>query len=308
MTKQNQNSLALGSLLGVATILLVSTPTFADGEATAEVTVNANVTNACALTVASGENVIEQTVQPGTPTTLGTSHIQASCNDTAGLAVYAVGFTNNEYGNTVLSAGSGSGLQIPTGAAASPTASQWNMTIANNTSVQGNDDLTVENGFGTAHVIPSIYTKILSRNSAASSEAGANFTATFNIFASNQQLAGTYEGKVKFLLVHPNVLSYNEQTGDPATYAPNTLSTVTVNYGTGVSSVTIGGKVVANGGSIALTTNQSYDIDMTPSSGYEFASWATTGGSLGSASTKATTLTVTTAGNATLTATAAETL
>ncbi|MBR3319850.1 InlB B-repeat-containing protein, partial [Candidatus Saccharibacteria bacterium] len=76
---------------------------------------------------------------------------------------------------------------------------------------------------------------------------------------------------------------------------------LTVNYGTGVSGVTIDGIAVANGTTIEMEEGVSHNINMTFSSGYEFGSWSATSGTLGSASTQSTTYTIGSS-NATLTA------
>ena len=262
--------------------------------------VSASVASICSLTVTN--NYLQRDVIPGTPTDMGTATFKAKCNDNGGIAVYAVGYTNNTIGNTDLSAGESQAQKIHTGAAASPTTSQWNMTIGAVQSDDENDDVTVVNNFDSQHVIPDVYTKVVSRNTRPDITTGANFTASFNVFADVTQLSGSYLGKVKFMLISPNVLSYDTTTGDPDTFASNTLGAVTVNYSAGVSSLTIGGKTVANGGEVALVPGQSYDIVATPSDGYEFDSWTATGGTLGSASSATTTFTVSSASNVGLTA------
>jgi uncharacterized protein (TIGR02145 family) len=78
----------------------------------------------------------------------------------------------------------------------------------------------------TAHIIPTQYTKVAYRNTTTDSgtnATGAQFTTTFDAYIANDQAAGTYTGKVKFLLIHPNVLTYDDQTGEPATFQPTTL-------------------------------------------------------------------------------------
>ncbi|MBR3320244.1 InlB B-repeat-containing protein, partial [Candidatus Saccharibacteria bacterium] len=81
--------------------------------------------------------------------------------------------------------------------------------------------------------------------------------------------------------------------------------TLTVVYGTGVASVTVGGNTVANNGTVSLVPNQAYNINMTFSSGYEFDNWSIsgTGASVGSTSTQSTTVTIGST-DATLTASA----
>ena len=77
--------------------------------------------------------------------------------------------------------------------------------------------------------------------------------------------------------------------------------TLTVSYGTGVSSVKVNNITIQNGGTISLEQGISYSITMTPSSNYVFSSWSATSGTVGSTSTQTTTYVIGSS-NATLTA------
>ena len=79
--------------------------------------------------------------------------------------------------------------------------------------------------------------------------------------------------------------------------------TLTVSYGTTVSSVMVNGQSVANGGSITLEEGVNVSITMSPASNYVFSSWSATSGTIGSSNTQTTTYRIGTA-NATLTANA----
>ncbi|MBQ7201774.1 InlB B-repeat-containing protein [Candidatus Saccharibacteria bacterium] len=77
---------------------------------------------------------------------------------------------------------------------------------------------------------------------------------------------------------------------------------LTVSYGTGVSSVTVNGVTVANGGTISLASGSSVPIVMYLKAGYSFSSWSATSGTVG-ASAQTSTYTIGSS-NATLTANA----
>ncbi|MBQ6487158.1 hypothetical protein IJI89_01870 [Candidatus Saccharibacteria bacterium] len=79
--------------------------------------------------------------------------------------------------------------------------------------------------------------------------------------------------------------------------------TLTVAYGTGVSSVKVNNITIQNGGTLTLEEGVSYAIDMTPTTGYAFSSWSATSGIVGSTSTKTTAYAIGSS-NATLTANA----
>lgn len=86
------------------------------------------------------------------------------------------------------------------------------------------------------------------------------------------------------------------KTSDSTT--PTSVS-VTVYYGTGVSSIRVNNTTVSNGGSISLTPGSSYSITMTPSTNYTFSNWYASTGSVTSTYSQTTYYTPTTS-NATL--------
>ena len=176
----------------------------ADTSPTVDLTVNVPV--ACSL---SPENTyLENTIYPGTPGTIGTAKIKAVCNDPSGFAIYSVGFTGDNYGdNNLRMIENGSLSQtyiIPTGTATTGDTSGWNMSIAKDNSVSGNYEAIIENGFDTNNNVPSTFTKIASLNSTTDQIIGANLLAQFDAYVAPAQAAGSYQGKVKFTLVHPS--------------------------------------------------------------------------------------------------------
>ncbi|MBR3131464.1 BspA family leucine-rich repeat surface protein [Candidatus Saccharibacteria bacterium] len=201
--------LGVGSLLSLTLIsgAVLSAPK-ANADTSAIVNLTVNVPAACSLTPAN--TYLTNTINPGTNKEIGTANLKAVCNDPSGFAIYAVGYTNEEYGNTNLITDLGSNHSIHTGTGTST--SNWNMTIANDDDVTGDHVATIENGFNQARSIPETYTKIASFDSTTDQSTGANLLTRFDAYIAPNQAAGTYEGKVKFTLVHPS----NEQ--NPAGY------------------------------------------------------------------------------------------
>ncbi|MBR3320237.1 InlB B-repeat-containing protein [Candidatus Saccharibacteria bacterium] len=92
----------------------------------------------------------------------------------------------------------------------------------------------------------------------------------------------------------------NDGTLSASTISPRTI---TVQYGTGISSVSVGGTIVANNGTILVKAGGSYTIVATASSDYIFASWSATSGTITSTTAESTNYKPS-VNNATLTATA----
>ena len=198
---------SLGSLLALTLLsgaILSAPKANADTSATVDLTIN--VPAACSLTPAN--TYLTNTINPGTNKEIGTANLKAVCNDPEGFAIYAVGLTGDNYGDNNLRMIDGDALSqthfIPTGTATSGNTSNWNMTIANSTEYAANYTANIENHFDSPSDIPNTYTKIASLGSATDQATGTNLTATFNAYIAPSQVAGTYEGKVKFMLVHPS--------------------------------------------------------------------------------------------------------
>ena len=138
---------------------------------------------------------------------IGQTTFKVVCNDASGFAIYAIGYTNYLYGNSVLAAGSplASTNNIITGIATSGDTSNWAMKVA---AVSGDYSPTIEadansNSFTNYHVVPESYTKIASFASATDGAVGSSITATYAVYISTTQPAGTYTGQVKYTIVHP---------------------------------------------------------------------------------------------------------
>ena len=179
--------------------------------------VNITVPVSCAIS-ATGTNSHNATINNGQyNSAIGETIMKALCNDNEGFAIYAVGFTDNEAGKNVLSNSTlGSSYDIATGIAISGNTSNWAMKLASTPGayapiVAGSSaDTEKESGdpdFTSFQAVPNRYAKVAYRTS--STDAGTNaegsiLTTTYQAFISSTQPAGTYSGKVKYTMIHPN--------------------------------------------------------------------------------------------------------
>lgn len=119
--------------------------------------------------------------------------------------MYAVGYANDELGNNKLLANINGTLvpsyDILTGTATSGDTSNWAMKL---TPVAGTYAPTLENGYNNYSVVPSTQTKVATFNSITDTTSGSAFNVAYASYVNQLQPAGTYNGKVKFTMVHPN--------------------------------------------------------------------------------------------------------
>ena len=156
------------------------------------------VASACSMT-GTVDTAHTATINPGQIATgIGQTTLKAVCNDLSGYSIYAVGFGQDTLGTTVLHSESlGTTYDIPTNTTGD---SYWNMQLA---AVTGTYAPTIVNNFGSAHAVPSSYTKVAQYSTATDATTGSSLTTTYNAKVSSTQPAGTYTGKVKYVLVHP---------------------------------------------------------------------------------------------------------
>lgn len=199
----------IGSLVtatSVSGFLLASTEASADGEQpysesyTKDVLIR--VVSACTMDGTEATAHAKNIDNGKYDNDIGVSVITASCNDSGGFAIYAVGFTGNTEGNTKLAHGTNNSIFINTGTATSGDTSNWAMKL---TTTQGDAYApTIENGYSNFSVIPGGYTKVASYSSATSAGHTASFSTHYAAYISYTQAAGTYTGQVKYVMVHPS--------------------------------------------------------------------------------------------------------
>ena len=135
---------------------------------------------------------------------IGKTTIKTLCNDHSGYAIYAIGYTNLEYGrNDML--GTLTGRTIASGTATEGDVSNWAMKIK---AVDGEYKPTVlsdvNGSFANYHIIPNAFTKAVSFASNTDDILGSSIETTYAIYVSGPQVADTYTGKVKYTMIHPS--------------------------------------------------------------------------------------------------------
>lgn len=213
--------LALGVLYGGAAFAVQTCTT--DGNTgqvscTNSATASVTVSPSCTFERFAGSGTYVGTLVNGTtPTEITGSTFNVLCNDSGGYAVYAVGYSNDELSNTKLVSNLGSDYDIQTAVYDSSAASHnssWAMKL---TTAGGYTTAVINNASGSDftdfHVIPSDYTMVASANTSTLDTStssrddptnGSKFTVTYQAYASNTQPAGTYNGAVKYTMVHPS--------------------------------------------------------------------------------------------------------
>jgi len=200
------------ALLGLGAILFVSLLTVSLARADTSDTVDVTVKVPAACSLSATNNNLVKTINPGTEENIGTANLKAICNDPNGFAIYAIGYTDEQYGKNVLSTNLTTAEQnfdIISGIATSGNTSNWSMKIA---AVAGDYAPTVENGFTAFSVVPTGYTKIASFDANTDASIGGNLESSFKAYIASNQAAGTYQGKVKFLLLHPSDVGGNDDS------------------------------------------------------------------------------------------------
>ena len=206
----NYTTGALSALTLLSALLLSSPSVSADTSATNDVEITVPIS--CNL-ASSTTTAHTATIDAGTyRNDIGESTITATCNDSGGFAIYAIGYSNDTHGNNTLINTTNSTQTIATGTATSGATSNWAMKL---TAIDGTYTPTIVGStldsekeqstpdFSNYIDIPSTYTKVAYRNSNTDQSTGANFKSTYAAYIAPTQYAGTYEGKVKYTLVHP---------------------------------------------------------------------------------------------------------
>ncbi len=173
--------------------------------------VSVNVPTSCSLTgtinaahTATIENGLYQE-------NIGETTFKAFCNDAEGFAIYAVGYTDNLYGNTTMKPSNLDAAThgIVTGTATSGEISNWAMKLS---AVSGTFTPTIQNSFNSYHAVPTAYTEVASFTSNTDDTIGASIKSTYATFVSRNQAADTYTGKVKYTIIHPSNASTPVET------------------------------------------------------------------------------------------------
>ena len=198
---------------------------------------------------------------------IGTTTINVFCNDSAGFAIYAIGFTEDKYtgeDHTKL-IGATNNQKITTGTATSGNTSNWAMKLA--TDSNATYPITLDNSYGSYSQVPNTYTKVAHRDSGTdvgTNATGAELTTTYAAYMSTTQVADTYTGKVKYTLVHP---------ASETPLQPETTKSGKICYYPNGSNVegTMGCQTVSTSATSATLLASNFSR-----TGYGFAGWSTT--------------------------------
>ena len=182
--------------------------------------VNVKVSASCTIS-GTGTNTHYAEIYNGTyEDDIGTTVLSAFCNDSEGFAIYAAGYTGGTIGgensNKLVGTTQGTG-NIATGTATSagnPDVSNWAMKLA---ITQDSGDTTgtnafaidsdTEGPFSVYHTVPNNFTKVAHKNSLSNmniTTGGVKLTTTYAVYMSKTQFSGSYQGQVKYTLVHPS--------------------------------------------------------------------------------------------------------
>ena len=223
--------------------------------------------NACTFT-ATNLSTHTESINPGSSaSSIAQTRLKTICSDAPSFEVFAIGYSNNSSGNTKLIGQNGGG-NIST--AVSGTSSRWSMQVAKDNSSYLPANMTIENSFGSNHVVPNATTLIATYGTYTDTTTGASIITSYNVSIATGQMADTYIGKVKYSIVaaeppplcpagyicydgnNANVVG----TMNPKTYSGDTTSNK------GYQSVTSGASVMLQAPNYRL-------------SGYGFAGWNT---------------------------------
>lgn len=197
---------------------------------------------------------------------IGTTTLKAFCNDNEGFAIYAIGFTGDQYtgeDHTKL-VGASNSQKITTGTATSGATSNWAMKLNTISSPTPAYPITLDNGYGSYSSVPDAYAKVAHRDSGTdvgSTATGSQLTTTYAAYISKTQAADTYSGKVKYTLVHP-------KTETPAQPIDCAGGYICYYANTNLAEGTMGRQTITNGAKAFLTPSN-YSRD-----GYGFAGWS----------------------------------
>ena len=224
--------------------------------------------NACTFTATVTSAHSKTVANSSYNTGIGQTRLTTKCADAPSFEIYAVGYSNNSTGNTRLIGQNGGG-NINTGTGTGDV-SNWSMRISKDTSSYLPAQMTIENSFGSYHVVPGSTTLIATYGTNTDTTTGASVLTTYAARISSSQSPDTYIGKVKYSIVAaeplpdclPGYICYDPVnanvvgTMNPGTYANDTSSNK--------------GYQVATGGSTVVLQAPNYYLQ-----GYGFAGWNT---------------------------------
>ncbi len=203
-------TLALFAALSGGIILLTDAASNqVNAEETTVVSASVAVEAACTLGVENTEHTA--TITPGSHTEGigGDTIFTINCNDMDGYVVYAVGYSNDKEGTTAMvGSGTAEGYNIAAGTATGGSNSNWSFKVQ--TASSDTEGIVLPASNGAFMAIPDTRTAVMQRETGISSSGGDKFNVNYAVYVSDAQVAGTYTGKVKYILFQPH--SHNPYT------------------------------------------------------------------------------------------------
>ncbi len=154
------------------------------GSASSSIDASVTVGTACNFS-SNVDNQHNATITNGVNSTdIGKTTLNVTCNDQGGYAVYAIGYTNDEYGNTSLKSSISDDYNISTGTSTSGNTSNWSMKLS---TVPGTTTATIENNYNNYHTVPDDYAKVATLNTITNpdtSTTGSSISTTYQTYIS----------------------------------------------------------------------------------------------------------------------------
>ena len=192
---------------------LTTSHSSADTASSDDITLKLDVACTVSSVVTSPHSALDMNVGQY-KTDIGNTDISVFCNDNNGYSVYAIGNSNSTDGNSDLISNINENYNIHTGINTTGNSS-WSMKLTAGTGTSSEiTPPSIVNGYNSYSLIPNNYTLVATRPSGTSmnpdtSASGSYFSTTYAIYAASTQPAGTYNGKVKYVMVHPDNSTHN---------------------------------------------------------------------------------------------------
>ena len=193
-------------LVIISVVILSSLHISATDSTSSTDTLSFNISSSCTLSSVVDSSHTAELINGTYVSGIGQTTITTLCNDGNGYSVYANGYSNNEEGNNKLVNTENSNFNIVSGTAQSGTTSNWAMSLNHLVDDPSFTPPVITSGYdGIYGIVPNEWTKVASLPARATDMIkGSSFTTTYAVYTSSSQYAGTYNGQVKYMLVHPN--------------------------------------------------------------------------------------------------------
>ena len=213
MSNKTIGLLAAGGMVFVSLVsamILSGSGARADEPVTRSVNASVKVSSSCSMTADTTSPHTATIINGNRSANIGLTTLEVFCNDAGGFAIYAVGYGNNTYGETdLISVTNEITSTISTGTAVvDGTNSSWGMRVKANeqttyppTVVDPFNKYSVNEGYVA---VPSAFAKIAFMNGTTTTSSGSALDTTYAAYVAPDQAAGTYNGQVMYVMVHPS--------------------------------------------------------------------------------------------------------